>query len=390
VSQSGSIIHRPAKKLPWAAVYRAADPATGKPKQIWKSFKTKKEAEAYLRRQVVQVEDGVHVRPSRETLRDYVEDAWLPSLDALVAGGKLRQTTALSYSTMARLHVLPRIGGTRLTAIDAPLLNRLYADLLREGRRDGKGGLSTTTVHLVHVTISRALKDAVKWGRLARNPAQVADPPQAKNAEKQVWSADQLHAFLDFTRTERLGALWHLLATTGIRRGEAAGLTWEDVNLEAAELTIRRARVVVDYQVVESGPKTEKGRRTIALDPGTVATLRRYRAAQAEERLSWGPAYEDTGLVFTREDGSGLHPERITQGFARLVKRSGLPTLTVHGVRHSYATALADAGVPIDVISKRLGHSGISITADLYRHRTDQSDRAAAEAGALRIVGGAS
>lgn len=384
MSQSGSVLKVGGK---WAVMYRTNDPATGRRRQTKKGgFATKKAAEAHLRRVLVAVEDGVHVKPTRTTLAEFVEADWLPSLDALVAGGKLRATTAAQYRTLARLHVLPRIGGTRLDALDAPQLNRLYGELLANGRRDGKGGLSPTTVHLVHVTIGRCLKDAVRWGRLARNVAMNADPPQPKNEEKQVWTGAQLGAFLDFTRADRLAALWHLIATTGIRRGEAAGLEWGDVDLDAGELRIRHARVVVDYKVIDSGPKTEKGRRVIALDPRTVAALRRHRAAQAEERLAWGPAYADSGLVFTREDGAGLHPERITQGFGRLVKRSGLPRLTPHGVRHSYATALADAGVSLEVISKRLGHASVAITGDLYRHYTTESDRAAAEAGALRIV----
>lgn len=390
MSQSGSVFQHTSGT--WTVMYRTNDPATGKRKQVKKGgFRTKALAEQHLRRVLVQVEDGVHIKPARTTVADYLENVWLPHLDGLVAGGKMRPSTATQYRTLARLHVKPHIGGTRLDALDAPQLNRLYAQLLTSGRQTGKAkgtGLSSTTVHLVHVTISRALKDAVRWGKLARNVAANADAPQPKNAEREVWDSAQLRKFLDATSTDRLGALWHLLATTGIRRGEAAGLTWADVDLDAGELRVRRARVVVGYQVLDSGPKTDKGRRTIALDPGTVAVLRRHRAAQLEERLAWGPAYTDSGLVFTREDGTGLHPERITQGFARLVKRVGLPAITVHGVRHSYATQLADAGVSLEVISKRLGHSSLSITGDLYRHRTDESDRAAAEAGALRIAGG--
>jgi integrase len=387
VSQGGSIVQRPSGK--WAAVYRAPDPATGKPRQIWKTFGTgakgKRDAQAFLRRQLVAVEDGTHVRENRQTVQEFIEGDWLPSLDALVAGRKLRHTTATQYRTLARLHVVPRIGGVRLTALNAPRLNALYGELLTEGRRDGRGGLSPTTVHLVHVTISRALKDAVKWGKLARNVAASADPPQPKSDERKIWTGDQLRQFLHVTRGDTLHALWLLLATTGIRRGEAAGLRWDDIDLEAGELRVEHARVVVNYHVVESGPKTDKGRRTIALDPMTVAALRKHRAAQKANRLAWGQAYADSGLVFTRDDGAGLHPERITQQFGRLVKRSGLPTLTVHGIRHSYATMLRDQGVPLDVISKRLGHSSIAITADLYTHRTDESDRAAAAAGALGL-----
>lgn len=385
MSQNGSVVQRGKK---WAAVYRAPDPATGRTRQVWRTFATKKEAQAHLRRQVVAVEDGTHMRPSRQTLAAFVEDDWLPSLEALVAGGKLRSTTVANYRTLIRLHVLPHIGGIPLRALEAPRLNGLYAELLAAGRKDGRGGLSATSVHLVHVTISRALRDAVKWGAVARNVAAMADPPQPANAERTIWTAPQLRLFLDSIEEERLRALWWLLATTGIRRGEAAGLAWPDVDLDGEQVHIRRARVVADYRVLESAPKTEKGRRTIALDPLTVSALRRHRAAQAQERLAWGEAWAAGELVFTKPEGGGLHPETITRTFDRLVRRAGLPRISVHGVRHSYATQLRDAGVPLDVISKRLGHSSLAITGDLYVHRTDEADRAAATAGVERIVGG--
>jgi integrase len=343
---------------------------------------------------VTAVEDGLHVTPDKLTLVEFVEGkngqpGWLASLDAQVVGGSLRGATVVHYRYLMQTHVLPRIGGVRLAAIDGPMLNKMYADMLTSGKvkrteESEVAGLSPTTVHATHIVIGRALKDAVRWGKVARNAAMNADPPATANSEKAIWTGEQLGQFLTFAKGDRLYAMWHLLATTGLRRGEVAGLSWADTDLEGAVLNIRRARVIVGNDVVDSVPKTEKGKRLIALDPTTVAVLRSHRARQGEERLAWGPAYVDTGLVFTKPDGSGLHPGGISSFFKNLVKRSGLPRITVHGVRHSYATHIADRGVSIEVVSKRLGHASVSITADLYRHRTDESDRAAAEAGAIR------
>ena len=395
MSQSGTVRQRPGR-TGYYAVYRAPDPAKGGTRQVWKRFDTETEAKRFLRRAVVAVEDGTHVAPHKLTLEEFVngrsgEPGWLDHLDTLVTRGKLRPATVAQYRGLMTLHVLPRLGKVKLAELTVPKLDRLYADLLISGKAPRKKGgqatgLSGTSVHLIHVTISKALSDAVRRDLLVKNVAKsVTEAPQVASPEKTIWTPVELDQFLEAVRSDRLYGLWHMLATTGVRRGEAAGLRWEDVDLEIGELNIRRARVVVGYRVLDSKPKTEKGSRLIALDPATVTALRSHRARQAEERLLWGPAYNDSGLVFTTEIGVGIHPERITRGFARLVKKAGLPAITVHGVRHSYATKLADAGVSLEVISKRLGHSSVAITGDLYRHRTDASDRAAAQAGAANV-----
>jgi integrase len=128
-----------------------------------------------------------------------------------------------------------------------------------------------------------------------------------------ICTAEQLRAFLDHARADHLVAAWHLLAKTGMRRGELLGLRWLDVDLEEGFLAVRQTRVSVDYEVAVGAPKTERGNRTVALDPATVAVLRDHRARQLEERLARGPAWTDTGLVFTREDGTEIHPQRLSQ-----------------------------------------------------------------------------
>jgi integrase len=141
----------------------------------------------------------------------------------------------------------------------------------------------------------------------------------------QTWTAEELRRFLDHVARERLAALWTLAASTGMRRGEVLGLRWVDVDLDRARVAVRQTLVVAGRQVITSEPKTSRGRRSIALDPRTVTALRTWRAAQLEERLAWGPAYRDSGLVFTREDGAPLHPEWLSDAFAWRIKTAGLP-----------------------------------------------------------------
>ena len=178
-----------------------------------------------------------------------------------------------------------------------------------------------------------------------------------------------------------------LAASTGMRRGEVLGLRWVDVDLELARVAVRQTLVLAGRQVVTSEPKTSRGRRSIALDPRTVAQLRAWRAAQLEERLAWGPAYSDSGLVFTREDGAPMHPEWLSDAFDWRIRTAGLPRIRFHDLRHTHASLGLAAGIPIKVMSERLGHSTSSFTADAYQHVTPALEEQAASTVARLVFG---
>jgi integrase len=167
-----------------------------------------------------------------------------------------------------------------------------------------------------------------------------------------------------------------------MRRGEILGLRWSDLDLDAGSLSIGQTLVVVDSQAVLSEPKTGAGRRTLALDPATIAALRSHRARQAEERLMYGREWRDSGLVFVREDGEPINPERLSKWFDQRVTRTGLPRITFHGLRHSYVTMLLRAGQPLRTVSQRVGHSSPNVTSAVYAHVLPGDDEAAALAGA--------
>jgi integrase len=283
-----------------------------------------------------------------------------------------------------------RPGAIELQRLSPAQLNAFYRELLTKGRRNAAGGLAPKTVYYIHSILHRALRDAVRWGYVVRNVADVADPPKAKTPEMRVWSPAQLRAFLDHVRGDRLYAAWLLAATTGMRRGEILGLRWSDLDLDAGRVAVRRPRILVDYQVVVSEPKTAKGRRSLALDPVAVAALRAHRARQAEEKLAVGGRYRDSELVFTRPDGTAVHPERFSDWFRQRVRAAELPMIRLHDVRHSYATAALAAGVPAKVVSERLGHANIAITMDTYSHVLPGLDEQAAGQVARLILGGGS
>ena len=314
--------------------------------------------------------------PSRLTLREFLEKVWLPAIESGV-----RQTTLGGYRTLVESHLVPQLGAVQLQNLNAAQINAHYARLLRGGRVHGAGGLSPNTVHHVHVVLHRALRDALKWGYLQTNVAAFADPPRASAQHKElpVWSEQQLHGFLDSVAEQRLYPLWRFLAMTGCRRGEALGLTWPDLDIENGRVMIRRALVPVAGKLIETEPKTKRGRRLIALDAETVAVLREQAARQLAEQQALGDEWIDSGRMFTAEDGSQLHPERISALFARLVRGAALPHIPLHGLRHTYASIALAKGVNPAIVSRRLGHATVAFTLDIYSHVLPEVDAEAAE-----------
>jgi integrase len=227
------------------------------------------------------------------------------------------------------------------------------------------------TIHHVHACLHKACKDAVRWGHISRNPLDAADPPRKKGdgtKEMRTWTKEQLKAFLDSVADDRLSPLWHTIAMTGMRRGEALGLRWSDVDLEAGRLSVRRALVPTNREVVVSEPKTVKGRRVIALDPGTVEVLKAQAAHQLDEHNDWDDLWIESGLVFTAENGAALDPESVSRYWRQAVKQSMLPQIRLHDLRHTHATLALQAGIHPKVVSERLGHATVSITLDTYSH----------------------
>jgi integrase len=365
----------------WAELEPGPD---GKRRQTSRGgFKTRKEAEAAFAELRNEVRLGSYVERMNDTLGEFLVDEWLPAIRMTV-----RPTTHDHYARMVTAYVVPAIGATRLQSLTPAKLNAFYADLLAGGRRSRPGtGLAPKTVRHVHTMLHKALGDAVRWGKLTRNIADLADPPRPATPEMRVWSPAQLREFLDSVRDDRLFAAWMLLVTTGMRRGEVLGLRWQDVHLDPGRLSVVQTVTLVNDRPTLSEPKTAKGRRSVALDPATVAALRAHRACQVEERLAAGPVWIDSGHVFTPLDGTVIHPNRLSSWFSQHARAAGLPPIRLHDLRHSYATAALAAGIPAKVVSERLGHANVSITLDTYSHVLPALQEDAASAVAALILG---
>jgi integrase len=384
-------ISRDLKTGKWYFVTDTAPAGSPRRQVRRRGFKTKAEARAARDEMRRDVRKGVFVEPSRQTLERFLVDDWLPAVR-----GSLEPSTWASYDRYLRLHVIPRIGAIPLQALDPGTLNKLYSALLADGgRRDGKpGGLSPRTTRYLHTIVHRALKEAVAWGRLVRNPAGAALPPRAQDAqppEMRTWSAPQLAEFLRLVEHSRYRAPWMFLATTGCRRGEALGLRWDDVDLELARASIRQTITAVEHKI-RVAPRTKTGRgrgRAVDLDAATVEMLRAHRTRQAREFLLLGRRPQGDTLVFCFPDGRPYHPERFSREFDRRVERLGIkPRIRLHDLRHTWATLALGAGVPVKVVSERLGHKTTAITSDVYSHVTPTMQTDAAERVAGLIFGG--
>jgi integrase len=355
--------------------------SAGRRQQVRKrGFRTRKDAQSALNDALAELQHGIYVRPRRISLDTYLDD-WLTSL--AIAGR--RPTTVAGYRRLIRIHVKPAIGDLPIQEITAVDLDRLYAKLSSVGSAGGRGPLSKATVRQVHMVLGKALGDAARKGLVQRNVVRLASPPSAMSArapEMQVWTPEQVRAFLDFVATDSHGSMVRLAALTGLRRAELCGLRWQDVDLNAARLVVRKAITTVDHEPSAGDLKSTRSRRVIDLDAKTVTVLRAQRKQQLEDRLLAGATWVDTGLVFTMPDGRGWHPDVITRAFARLVQRSGLPRIRLHDLRHSHATHLLAAGTNPRVTSERLGHASVAFTLDVYGHVLpgQQADAAAAVA----------
>ena len=356
------------------------DPATGERRRVGRAgFRTKREATAAQRELLATGDlDVLANREAREQTVSRFLHRWLD-------GYRARPTTLAGYLVSLTTHVIPAVGALRLRALTAEHLDSIYRDM--EGR-----GYAPKTVRGVHVAVRRALRDAVDRGYVERNVADLAHPPRQSDTRnrarvEQAWSPQQLAAFLEATADRRDAWMWRLLGVVGLRRGEVLGLRWRDIDLDRGHLTVARIRTEAGGRVVEGPPKTAAGERTIALDARTLAALRRWHAEQSAERLKAGPLWHDSNedALATQPDGQRTQPNTLNHRLRGLCARLDVPRLSPHGLRHTAATVALGAGVPVHVVSRRLGHSDPSITLRVYAHVLGGDDQAAADRIAAAI-----
>lgn len=345
------------RKLPsgrWQARVTFYDPDTGKRHETSQTFPTEREAKRWSREQeAFYREKGA---PRQDTFGEYLEK-WLEGTAAV----RVRDTTAKAYRRYAR-PLFQNVGHKPLQALTPGDFQAIYTAMLKDGK-------ATSTIHHTHVVAHSALAEAVNWGLIPFNPVDRIKPPRVVSPEIVPPTLEESKALLAAAEGSRLKALWWFIAITGCRRGEAVALKWSDIDWDRRVVTIRRTAAEEEGLLTVHDTKTAKGRRAIAVTEYLLDILQEHRERLRVERDVAGIKWNPDHWVFPSRKGTMLWPTNVATIFRKLRKTVGCrDDIKIHSLRHAMATDWLIAGVPIKVVSERLGHANIAITLQIYGH----------------------
>lgn len=306
---------------------------------------------------------------------------WVPYWLNEIAARKVRPSTLEGYQTYVDCYIVPLLGDKRLDRLTPEHISKAWEHLLTIGRPgvDNPRPLSSTSAHQAHRILSRALKVAYQRGHVSKNVATMLDAPQPNSAEVVPLTKEDAKRLMETVRGRRNAARWTVALSLGLRQGEALGLRWENVDLDAGTLAVRQSLGRVKGQGLVLGPvKSRAGRRTISLPAQLLADLKTQRLAQNTERIAAGSKWHDLGFVFAREDGRPIDPKFDWMDWKALLSELDIPDAKLHDARHTAGTMLLLMGVPLRTTMEILGHSRITVT-QRYQHVVDEMHHDAAE-----------
>jgi integrase len=346
----------------YAVIYEGRDPVTGKERRRWHPAGTDR-AEAERLATKLAAEETKRTDAVRSlTFGAYLTSQWLPAKKLHLATSTYR-----GYERNVQLHILPVLGRISIRRLRYQQIESLYDSLLHptEGR-----GLAPKTVYEIHLIIRGAVGDACRRGLVTRNVALVARAPKQRSLQKiegKSLTEDQLRLLLRAAAGHRFFPIYWLTAMTGMRRNEVLGLKWTDIDIKKKRLHLDRGLIAVGYELHQTRGKTKSARRSIDLDATTLAVLAGWQAFQAAEFAAIGIDHAEL-WVFTDGEGQPIHPHAVYQTFGRIVRNAGLAHMRFHDLRHTHGSLLIKEGVPVKVVSERLGHAHIAHTIQTYQH----------------------
>lgn len=353
---------------------------------------TRQEAATWLAAAIRDRDRGLPVVPENVTVREFLIGNTKPGDENYPGGwlGAIKDTvrpyTFRGYEVYVRVHILPALEMIRermqIARLTPQHLQALYSKKLEEG-------LSPTTVSHIHSTMHRALDQAMRWGVVLRNVAELLDPPKRARRDMVALTPEEARTLLSTAKGERLEAFYVLAITTGMRQGELLALRWKDVDLDGSVLRVTATlQRTTKEGLVFAEPKTASSRRQIALTTLAIGALRHHRGMQAAERLKKGAEREDNDLVFSNEVGKPIEATNlIRRSFKPLLGRAGLPNIRLHDLRHTAATLYLVKRVPPKVVSEMLGHSQVGVTMNIYSHVLPDMQRDATAAMDTLLLG---
>jgi integrase len=344
------------------------DPATGKRKQQWVSVKgTKKDAEKKLAELLHQLDNGIYINPGKTTLGEYLE-RWLRDY----ARPNLSPRGFERYESIIRVHIVPSLGLIPLTKLKPEHIQKHYAKKLNDN-------LSPRTVKYHHVVLHKSLQTAMKWGLLGRNVANDVDAPRGRRIDMQTWDESEVTCFLEAAKDTPYYALFYTTLFTGMRRSELLALRWQDIDFIFSQIYVNRSlHQLKDGSYVFTEPKSARSRRTIALSPSAMLTLKKHKEKQELERAMLGLLLKDDDLVFSTMESKPLRPNTVSRAWNMLASRAGVKIIRLHDARHTHASLMLKQGTHPKIVQERLGHSSITVTLDTYSHITPGLQEAAA------------
>ena len=362
---AGSIRRR--TKGSYSIRYDGPPGADGRRRQKEEAVKgTRREADRLLRQRQQEVDTGAYAGRTSLTVNQYVSE-WLDSYGQ----SNIKPVTRDGYLKKLRPHILPTIGGLRLRQVRPHHLASVYGEMARKG-------LSAQTILHVHRVIHVALAEAVKSGLLPFNPASRVTPPKVQATGPSVWNLEEVQTFLAATNDHPYREYYRIMVYTGLRSTEMAGLRWNAVDFDGCHLFVVNTRVYVNrVGYVEGSPKTRKARRMVSFGHQAAGEFARLAERQQTDRDLMGLDWDQNSYVFADALGLPIDARTYAKAFKGIVVELGLPYLTPRNLRHIHATLLLLEGVNTKVVSERLGHSSIRVTADVYSHVLPELDRAA-------------
>jgi integrase len=374
----------------WECRITYEDPDTGQRQRLSFYAPTAKAARAKAKKAQERIDAGAPVRDPTRTVAEWLAQ-WRQTT---LAVADCKDSTRSLYATLSRKHLEPapfgaiQLGRLRPSDIEALILAmRSHMKPPRDEGGEPRRAFSDSTIRTIYTVLRASLDGAVRDGLLARNPAARIQRPGVERREALYLSVADVSALLKAAQPSRYYPALALIASTGIRRGEALALKWSDVDLVAGLVRIKATIQRIEGKLVVSEPKTARSRRAIPLSPPVVAMLRMHRTTQLAERLAAADQWSDTGLVFTTELGRPCEPRNLLRVMEAAAEKVGLTGVGVHSLRHSVAVALLEGGTHIKAVADLLGHSSVAITGDTYGHSTDIAVRAGVDdlAGTLGL-----
>jgi integrase len=354
---AGQIVKRGDNK--WLVRVFVGRDSLGKREYISKIINgTKKDAQKYLNTKLLEKDTGALTKPADTYLNDYL-NRWLTD----IAQPRVRPNTFESYKWILDAYIRPAIGSRKITNIPAQEIQRIYGDMLARG-------LSSRTVRYAHVVLSSAFKQAVRWQMVKQNPCELCELPKKQRKEMMYFTLDEANTFLEHASTDRLFALFLLAIECGLRPEEYLALQWKDIDLNKGMIQVRRViKFLKGGGFAFDEPKTKTGRRSMHVSDRLTEQLAIKRRQQLEEKMAFGPNYQDHGLVFANTAGMPIDLGNVrNRHFKKIRDAAGLPKIRLYDLRHTCATIMLQKGIHPKVVSERLGHEGSVITLDIYSH----------------------